>query len=169
MLRSTLAPQRFAAAMVLALALGCGEPIPPTSEAPEGGIQPLVTIAMSEEHAEDWTLPEGKARIQNFLDRIVLFLDRSEAEKEISHRIPTEARGAGFVALRVMSDFSYRVGLQLGATEVPAIEGGNTRREWRELMFALPGPLTFDEGDRVTFEFGPTTAPVLIEAIRFLP
>lgn len=167
---SSLAPlRRGFGLLTLLAATGCGEPIPPMSETLEGGVQPLLTIAMAQDLAGNWVLPEDQASIQDLLDRTVLYLNPSDEEKEVSHLLPPEARGAGFVALRVMSDFSYRVGLRLGSMEVPSIEGGNTRREWRELMFALPSPLSFQPGERFALRFGPTTAPVLIEAIRFIP
>lgn len=148
---------------------GCGEPIPPVDEAAGGGVKPLVTVAVASESFGDWTLPANQGRILETAAGEALLLDKAETSQEITHLIPALARGAGHVALRVMSDRNYRVGVQLGSTKLAPVDAGNTRREWRELMFALPAPLSFEEGEEVVLQFGPMKAPVLIEAIRFLP
>lgn len=159
----------LAACVLAAAGLGCGEPIPPMPETSGAGVQPLVTVTMSLDAVDEWELPEGKAKIMEYDERTVLYVDRSEATLELSRSIPVEAKGAGQVLLRVMCDGEYKVALKVGSVTLPAVDGGDTRREWRELMFPLSRPLTVNEGDRVTVVREPTKAPVLIEAIRFMP
>lgn len=162
-----LALRAALAAPLLALSAGCGDP--GDLEQTAGGEPAAVTLTVPTELGDGWELPETGVDVAVLGERSVLLFERGDEPCAVTFPAPGGAAGAGRVVLRVLSDGPFEMQVALGDRRTSVARSAATLRRWKEMAFALPGPLT--AGDlagplqvvRVTSEL-----PVAVEAIRFV-
>jgi hypothetical protein len=164
--------QRATLALVSSLALlggpGCGDS--PAAVVDADRISAYATVKVPHEAPASWTLPAEGVRFIGDGERSGLVIAAGEEELSIALPVPPEARGAGRVTLRVLSDGAFGLRIVLGEHESKIVRSNDTRRLYKELQFPLTAPLA--DGALATpmrIVRASSEQPVLIELIRFLP